>query len=196
MKLFKSIINAIGNGRAERKIGVFQDFVRKGEKVLDIGAGGGWIGGKLREMTGAQVTLLDVADFNRTDLPLVLYDGATIPFPDSSFDATLLLYVLHHCQDPLVVLKEAVRVSKGNIIILEDTFTSRFDRAFVCLHDFTGNLPGILFRGPEEQINMPLHFKSVKAWEEMFRKLGCKVIAVRQIQSFPIKQVLFVLEKC
>lgn len=196
MNFFKKAINAVGNRRAQAKIGAFRDFVKQGDNVLDIGAGGGWIGRSLKEMTGANVILLDVADFNRTDLPLVLYDGTAIPFPDGSFDTTLLLYVLHHCEDPIRVLKEAIRVSKERIIVLEDTFTTRFDRAFVCLHDFTGNLPGILFRGPKEQINMPLHFKSVKAWEETFRNLDCRVVQVRKVQTFPIQQVLFVLEKC
>ncbi|OLV18078.1 hypothetical protein BOO71_0007291 [Deinococcus marmoris] len=52
-------------------------------------------------------------------VPRVLYDGSTLPFPDCSFDAVLLAFVLHHCPHPVAVLREAARVSR-RVLVLED----------------------------------------------------------------------------
>jgi ubiquinone/menaquinone biosynthesis C-methylase UbiE len=171
----------------------FERFIRQGEKVLDIGAGGGWTGELIGANRDASVTLVDVADFNKTKLPLVVYDGTQLPFFDNSFDACLLLFVLHHCKDPLQVLKETIRVSKKRIIIYEDTYTSFLEKRLCAMNDFLANFP-FLITDPVK-MNMPYNYKTVQAWEEVFEELGLKVVFKRVTSHFITKHVLFVLEK-
>ncbi len=166
-------------------------FLSAGDKILDVGAGSGWIAERIKERKNTEVMLLDVVDFNQTDLPLQLYDGNTMPFKDNSFDATLLIFMLHHCSNPLAVLKEATRVSKNRIIVIEDTFLSWFDKAALCINDIAANLPSFLI----EPMNMPLNFKKTAEWERVFQNLSLKVVHQKRIQSFPIQKTLFVLEK-
>lgn len=168
-------------------------FVHEEEKVLDIGAGGGWIGELLSEKKKVKVQLLDVEDFNRSRLALKLYDGERIPFPDNSFDSSLLLFVLHHCKDPFVVLKEAIRVTKKRLIIYEDTYTSSFKRALVCANDFISNSP--LFLANPFKMNMPYNYRKVADWETAFQELGLKVRFTQTTRHFMTTHVLFVLEK-
>ncbi|MBI2123926.1 MAG: class I SAM-dependent methyltransferase [Candidatus Wildermuthbacteria bacterium] len=170
------------------------EFVPKGGSVLDIGAGGGWIGKRLSDSRGAKVTLLDVADMNRTSLPLKVYDGKNIPFPDASFDTSLLLFVLHHCEDSLQVLAEAVRVSKKRLVIFEDTFRNPFEKFLCGLNDWISNSP--FFLANPFKMNMPFHYRQVAEWEDIFRKLSLKVAFKKETKHFITRHTLFILEKC
>lgn len=169
-------------------------FVDKGDQVLDIGAGGGWIGKSISISRESQVTLLDVEDMNRTDLTLNVYDGKNVPFPNASFDDSLLLFVLHHCEDPIRVLAEAVRVSRKRIIIFEDTFRTPFEKFLACANDWISNSP--FFLANPFQMHMPFHYRSVEEWENIFSQFSLRVKFKRITQHFITRHVLFVLEKC
>ena len=179
---------------APTMVNQFSNFIEKGDRVLDIGAGGGWIGKHLSISREAVVTLLDVKDMNRTNLPLHLYDGTTIPFPNASFDDSLLSFVLHHCEDPLRVLSEAVRVSKKRIIIFEDTFRTPLEKFLACANDWIANFP--LFLSHPFQMNMPLHYKRIAEWEDVFEKFSLEVKFKKITQHILTRHVLFILEKC
>lgn len=187
------LVNTVGRKRAERLVGSFERFLPEGQSVLDIGAGGGWNGERIQQRKKNNVALLDVINLNQTKLPLALYDGTTIPFPDNSFDTSLLLFVLHHCQNPAEVLKEAVRVSKKRIVIMEDTFGSWLDRVLLCCYDTFANSPSFLVE--TYGMNLPYNFRKAREWKEAFEHLGLKLVHTEHIQRFPITQTLFVLEK-
>jgi SAM-dependent methyltransferase len=62
---------------------------------------------------------VDVTDIRkRKDLPFLLYDGRALPFGDEEFDVSLLNETLHHCDDPVPVLTEAIRVA-GMVFVVE-----------------------------------------------------------------------------
>jgi SAM-dependent methyltransferase len=97
------------------------------DRVLDIGAGDCNLGVELMRANGCTVVPVDVADANRTALPLTLYDGRTLPFADASFDAGLLLFVLHHAEEPGALLGEAARVCR-RVIAFEDINATWWDK--------------------------------------------------------------------
>ena len=180
--------------RTEKIVNTFDSFINQGEKILDIGAGGGWIGKEIQKRKNAEVTLLDVIDFNQTDLKLVLYDGKKIPFPDNSSDTSLLIFVLHHCNYPLEVLKEVKRATRKKIIIIEDIPTSRLNKIFLYLWDIITGLPS-LTKPPGE--NMSFKFKTIPQWQKIFNDLQLKIIFQKQFQSNRlIRHGLFILKKC
>ncbi len=168
-------------------------FIAQGDRVLDIGAGGGWIAKRLQDSLGAKVTLLDVADMNRADLPLQVYDGKHIPFPDASFDTSLLLFVLHHCKDPLQVLAEAARVSARRVIIFEDTFRNPFEKFLCGLNDWISNSP--FFISHPFCMNMPFHYRRVEEWEDIFQKFSLEVKFKKVTRHLITRHALFILEK-
>lgn len=192
--LFENVLDFVGRAWwAPLIIKDIGEFIARGERVLDIGAGGGWIGKRLSDSRGAEITLLDVSDMNRTDLPLKVYDGTHIPFPSASFDICLLLFVLHHCEDPLQVLSEATRVSKKRLIIFEDTFRNPFERFLAGLNDWIANSP--FFLTNPSKMNMPFHYRRVTEWEDIFRKFSLKVKVKKESWRFLTRHVLFILEK-
>ncbi len=168
-------------------------FIDKGDQVLDIGAGGGWIGEDISISRKASVTLLDVEDLNRTNLPLRVYDGKNMPFPDASFDDSLLLFVLHHCEDPIQVLSEAARVSRKRIIVFEDTFRTPFEKFLAGVNDWISNSP--FFLSNPFQMNMPFHYRRVEEWEDIFQKFSLQVKFKKVTTHFLTRHVLFILGK-
>jgi ubiquinone/menaquinone biosynthesis C-methylase UbiE len=95
-------------------------FLSAQQQILEIGAGNGLVAETLQRQSGATFTLLDVVDYNRTALQLHLYDGRNLPFPDNAFDLTLLIFVLHHNPDPRPVLREALRVARLGVLLVEN----------------------------------------------------------------------------
>ncbi len=93
---------------------------KPGQHLLEIGAGKGRVALALSQGANVDIQLVDVVDYNETELPLQVYDGVHLPFDDCVFDYALLVFVLHHTPDPLVVLREALRVSKSGVIVVEN----------------------------------------------------------------------------
>lgn len=93
-------------------------------RVLDVGAGDGTIAVLVRERNPAlEVTGIDVLVRPGTPIPVREFDGLTIPFLDSAFDAAMLVDVLHHAEDPRRLLQEAARVAP--VVVVKDHLADR-----------------------------------------------------------------------
>jgi SAM-dependent methyltransferase len=88
--------------------------------ILDIGAGKGLLAQELTRQLDARVTLVDVASYNQSTLPLTICDSRALAFANDSFDYALLSFVLHHTCDPAAILCEALRVARTAIVIEND----------------------------------------------------------------------------
>lgn len=129
MSLFELAIKPLLLIKAKKINGYCKGFLKG--KVLDVGAGGCYIAREIQDkndIDNIKVTCLDVKDLSQTGMTVVVYNGKRIPFKNNQFDTALVAYVLHHCEDALSVLKEVVRVCKGNIVIFEDTKPSPFTK--------------------------------------------------------------------
>jgi ubiquinone/menaquinone biosynthesis C-methylase UbiE len=95
------------------------------ESALDIGTGTGVFAEAFAAL-GIAVTGIDVnADLlavARQSVPAAQFKQAPvekIPFADRSFDLAFLGHMLHEADDPLAALKEARRVARNRVAILE-----------------------------------------------------------------------------
>ena len=103
----------------------------RGMTVLDVGCGEGYVNDELAARGVREVWGVDILDLRRNRSgPFRLYDGQTLPFPDDSFDLVTLSFVLHHVPDErkIALVREALRVTRAKVFILEDTPTTAFDR--------------------------------------------------------------------
>jgi ubiquinone/menaquinone biosynthesis C-methylase UbiE len=112
-------------------------FFKPQQRVLEIGAGNGLVAEQLHQATGAAFTLVDVVDYNRSRLPLHVFDGRALPFSESEFDLTLLVFVLHHNPDPRPLLREALRVSRSGLLVVENDVRGSFKKPFTRIIDST-----------------------------------------------------------
>lgn len=165
-----------------------------GRKVLDLGAGEGYVARALGERAGVWTCSVDVGPFGRAAGAYVVYDGTRLPFSDAAFDTTLLLLMLHHCEEPPAVLDEALRVTRQRVIIMESVYRNRLERFW--LNWLDGWLNGYRHGG---RMNVPFAFKRPAEWQELYRSRRLRAVETRWLGSWWERLVhhplLFVLEK-
>lgn len=165
MSLFETLIKPLLLAKARKINDCCKEFLKG--NVLDVGAGRCYIAKEIQAKNKVKITCLDIKDLSRTDMKVIVHDGKNFPFKSNAFDTALIAYVLHHCDEPIKVLRETIRVCKGNIIIFEDTKPS----AFVNMMDFFSNR----LRG----VKTPFKFRTEKKWLSIFKKLNLKIVAVK-----------------
>ncbi|HEX7964028.1 MAG TPA: class I SAM-dependent methyltransferase [Candidatus Saccharimonadales bacterium] len=164
-----------------------KQYLRPGEKLLDIGPGICDVT-LLFQKAGYPIIGVDVQDISCTPLiKPVLYDGRTMPFTDQQFDTTLFLTVLHHIPkgQQEQVLREAVRVSK-RVLITEDVYRTVFAKYVTFAIDSLLNF---------EFIGHPHSNRDTQEWYQLFNKLPVKlqVVGRRKLFGF-LRQEVYMLE--
>jgi len=202
-KKFIEIQKKAQESEIRERIRTMAGLIEKGDKVLDVGCGNGHFGYAVGQRFKAKVSGVDVVDYKDAEIPHEIYNGQEIPHKDKAFDAVILAFMLHHVKHQKELLTEAIRVSKGKVIIFEDVYFSPWQYLFVIWNDFYTNilfgavrvLKGEAGKGLLK-IPMPLTFRSVKGWEALFASYGVEVtsIKVRHAKHKPHSKALFCLE--
>lgn len=165
-------------------------FIKKGDRVLDIGLGNGYVAKQVRDHFKVHMEGADIIDYNETDIKNTMYDGLHLPFKNKSFDCTLILQTLHHCTDQIQVLKEAKRVSRRIIIVMEDVYNNYFEKLMTFLHDYISN--------KRKGVDCPYYFHNKSEWKEIFKNLGLKIAkemdTVSKYGFLKFNNVAYVLE--
>lgn len=182
--LFYRIFSKIYEQAAKKMCLECQSFIKKGSRILDLGCGCGIAGETFKKFFQAEILGIDVKDYRILPLPFRLYDGFHLPFPDGSFDAVLINYVLHHSEDQTALLKEAKRVVRDKIIIYEDLLDG-FLSGFIC------KLHGASFA--KFVVRTKFSFASEKEWEKIFEEIGLNIVFKKKVNNFPVKKQLFIL---
>ena len=189
----RRLVHALLRRYARGQAAAVRPFV-VGGRVLDLGAGEGYVTAALRERLDGWICPVDVGPFRRVAGSYVVYDGGRLPFGDDAFNTTLLLLTLHHCAAPEGVLHEAVRVTRRRLIVSESVYCTRRDRFWLDLLD------GRLNRHRHDGRMPPaLHFKGTDEWRTLFERLGLSVTHTRWLgcrwERLVHHPLLFVLDK-
>lgn len=133
--------------------------------VLDVGCGDGTIAKLIQaHRPDVQICGIDVLVRPETYIPVTAFDGATIPHADGTFDAVMFVDVLHHTDDPMILLREAARVARHSIIIKDhhrDGFLAGPTLRFM---DWVGNA--------RHGVVLPYNYWPERRWTEAFAKLA------------------------
>ncbi|MCH8029342.1 MAG: methyltransferase domain-containing protein [Candidatus Dadabacteria bacterium] len=171
--LLKALVFKLWLWDARSKLRRIERYLRKNEKIIDIGSGSGSVTLLLRE-SGCDVTPVDVRNLTLTDeAGPRIYDGVRLPFDDGEFDVALMLTVLHHARDPERVLLEAKRVAR-RMVVIEDIYTTALQKHLTYFADSLVNL---------EFLEHPHNNKTDGVWRELFKRLGLELVDA-QYQSF------------
>jgi SAM-dependent methyltransferase len=110
------------------------------DSFLDVGCGDGYITRAIADRVGARhVEGVELSVPPSAHVPIRRYNGRDLPFPDGSFEAVVLVDVLHHCDDPQRVLDEAVRVAARQVVIKDHLAFGSKSRWVLRVMDRIGN---------------------------------------------------------
>jgi SAM-dependent methyltransferase len=148
--------------------------------VLDVGAGTGEMAQAVNSYRPElNVSGVDVYIRPKTFVPVIKYDGNTLPFDDGSFDVVMTVDVLHHCDDPIAVLKECARVSKRWVIIKDHVSNNWFDNKRLRFMDWVGNRA--------HGVVLPYNYLSSKTWDIGFAGIGLvSANSVERLKLYPV----------
>jgi len=126
--------------RLRRLAELLAQTIPKSYGVLDVGSGDGRLAWSLMQRrSDLAIQGVDVMMRPATQIPVKLFDGTTLPYPNSSFDAVMLIDVLHHTVDPFRLLREALRVCR-NCLIVKDHLLEGFAAGLrLRILDYAGN---------------------------------------------------------
>ncbi|MDD5696787.1 MAG: class I SAM-dependent methyltransferase [Candidatus Pacebacteria bacterium] len=173
----------------ERMTEQCKEFIPLNSKILDFGCGSGIVGNKFKQAFDAGLVGVDIVDNRVENISFELYNGQDLSFfNNDSFDVVLASYVLHHTENPLELLKELVRVARDVIIVYETPADGIFYRAACRIH-------GTSFARFFQRNSVKGRFFTTEEWRRIFEEKGLKIVKEQKVNSFPLKNVLFVLKK-
>jgi len=155
-------IESVVCSRRDANILKAMEKVADGEKTaLDVGCGNGRFTEKIREKFNLDIQGIDIYSPKNPKVPVSVFDGKKIPFPNNSFDSVFFIDVLHHTSGIEAILKEALRVSRKSIIIKDHYCENAFDTGVLKIADFFGNL--------SLKVPVPFNFKSSSEWDQILK---------------------------
>lgn len=136
--------------------------------VLDVGCGDGLLASLLAERFPAtEFSGIDVLVRDDTHVPIEHFDGNVIPFEDNSFDTVMMIDVLHHTDDPSVLLREAHRVARKHVILKDHTRDGFMAQSTLRFMDYVGNA--------HHGVALPYNYLSKAEWDLLFGELSLDI---------------------
>ncbi len=164
--IIKQIYLKLGQKWITNKLQTVLSHLDINNKILDVGSGNGAICNYLKTK-GYNIDALDVANLSiYPHIKTVVYDGKKMPFKNKAYGTALLLTVLHHTNNPKIVLKETARVSQ-KIIIIEDIYSNIIQQYMTYIMDTLVNLG---------HSNMTYQNKNDKEWKILFKQLNLQLV--------------------
>lgn len=160
---------------------IFEYLPAKGD-VLDFGCGDLSFAKEIKKRnTKLKIIGVDVVSFGNKpkNIQFVQYNGEKLPFKDNAFTCVIAYHVLHHCPNPEKALRECIRVSRDQILLIEPVYRLPFEVPFMKFTDWLYNF------WKSESIAMPYVFFSLDRWKKVFKNFLVKLNKVKSLDNFP-----------
>ncbi len=145
----------------------FAKLAPRNARILDVGAGDGLLAASiLAKRPDLTVRGIDVLPREHCHIPVEMFDGRTIPFAKGAFDSVLFVDVLHHTDDPSILLREAARVAASSVLI-KDHFRKGFAaQQRLRLMDWVGNA--------RFGVALPYNYWTENQWNGAWQEIGLR----------------------
>jgi SAM-dependent methyltransferase len=154
--------------RVDRLAAALTERLPGNATVLDVGCGDGSVAYAIAQRRpDLSITGVDMLVRPETRIPVIEYDGSTLPFTDRSFDAVFLVDVVHHADDPRRLLAETARVSRDRVLIKDHVADGFLARPTLRLMDWVGNA--------RHGVRLPYNYLTRAEWLGHIERLGATV---------------------
>jgi SAM-dependent methyltransferase len=169
MKLIEKVHGSYIHERRSRVLARhIAELLPEKARVLDVGCGDGLVASLIAKLRpDIEIRGLDVMVREQTLIPVDPFDGQHLPCPDASFDAVIFVDVLHHTDDPSVLLREARRVTRRCIIIKDHDRSGPFAQGTLEFMDRIGNA--------RHGVILPYNYWSRREWLAACEQLSLQV---------------------
>jgi ubiquinone/menaquinone biosynthesis C-methylase UbiE len=166
-------------------------MIPPGSRVLDVGCGNGYIAHHLSALLNGSVLGIDLDEATEAPIDYRAFNGTHFPVENSSFEAVLFCYVLHHAQNVDLIMAELRRVLRtgGRAVIYEDIPETWWDRLVCATHNLKWrNRTG------------PCTFHPADKWRMLFKAAGFEIVSERRLSSWrnlahPVCRRVYVLNQ-
>jgi SAM-dependent methyltransferase len=198
------LVNAVGwlhrrlvkPRQSDRLAGILTELLPEEGRVLDVGCGTGRIARLVVQRNSRlEIQGIDILVQPRAEIAVQQFDGEVIPFADRTFDAVLLVDVLHHTSNQAQLLTETLRVCRRAVIVKDHFCNGLFSFIVLAFMDWVGNRA--------LGVRSPCNYLSKEQWAQLFADAGAtevKTLKVTGLYPFPFsllfergKQVIFQL---
>jgi SAM-dependent methyltransferase len=137
----------------------------EGAEVLDVGCGDGSIDKLIGELRpDVTISGTDLIVRPQTHIPVTKFDGTMLPHADRSMDVVMFVDVLHHTDDPEILLREARRVARKAVVLKDHTRDGLLAGPTLRFMDWVGNAP--------HGVPLPYNYWPERRWQDAFRRIG------------------------
>jgi SAM-dependent methyltransferase len=134
--MLKPWFDAVMERRSTKIIAHIGDWLPDSSPVLDLGSGTGHLSARLERELGIEMVPADVSDIHVTGRKPVLIDEGPLPFTTNTYAGTLMIFMLHYPTDPVGLLMQAARVTRGPIILVQSVYSGRIGYWWLRLREF------------------------------------------------------------
>ena len=99
--------------------------------------------------------------------PVLSFDGLHLPLEENAVDAVIIVDVLHHTDDPMLLMREAYRVTRKFIIIKDHRLNKPGAETLLRLMDWFGNWT--------RSIILPCNYWPEERWRAAWSEIGLQV---------------------
>jgi SAM-dependent methyltransferase len=164
--------------RVERLAELLATAIPPDNAILDVGCGDGLVDSLLlARRPDLRVEGTDVLLRPHSAIPVRQFDSH-LPYADRSFDTVLFVDVLHHTSDPMVLLREAVRVTRKSLVIKDHLREGLLAGMRLRFMDYVGNA--------HHGVGLPYNYWRAKQWERARHTLDLRRSAeTRDLHLYP-----------
>ena len=203
--MLKAVLDGVMERRATQLLAQVAPWLPATGPVLDLGSGTGHVAAAVERARAVDVLTADVSDIHLVGRPPVVIADGALPFERDSFTVALLVFMLAYPADPVSVLREAARVTRGPVIVVQTLSAGTLGRSWHRLREFCWTFAAFhlskLVRYVPRHARFAMHtrrFYDTHALQRDVMAAGLRVRAQRERVVLPARAVVvaaWLLEK-